>query len=197
MPMNLYQLHNLDLTSVPDDALFAMREAVRAELQRRGKYRHSRDQKVLSIIKNRHHSPRSPDRQKYLPALLADDWSKLYPLDKLCQERKYYVYAHLDSAAGRIDIGDLSFNGLPFYIGKGTGRRAYDLKRNEGHGAELRLMREFGRSPYEIVQILKDGLTEQEAYCLEAKLIHFFGTRFDGVKNGILVNLTKPPTPYQ
>ena len=194
--MNLFQISNLDLSKLPENALFAIKDAISAEIKRRGAYRFARDSRIHSIAKNRYKSAKSPDRQKYLPLLLNEDWSSFYPLDHLCQERKYYVYAHLDPSAGGMKIEDFSLNGLPFYIGKGTGDRAYDLKRNEGHGAVPRLMREMGVDAKDIVQIIRDDMTEQEALCLEAKLIHFFGTRFDGIKNGILVNLSKPKTPY-
>ena len=194
--MNLHELNEIDLKSLPEKALVAIREAVKEELKSRGKLKAFRDYKMHSLAKNRHHAVRSPDRIKYLPDLIAADWTDLYPHYLMSQERKFYVYAHVDISAGIVDLGEFVLKGLPFYIGKGAGNRAFDLKRNEGHGAELRSMRAQGRMAEEIVQILKSEMTEQEALCYEAKLIHFFGTRFDGVKNGLLVNLTKPVTPY-
>ena len=49
-----------------------------------------------------------------------------------------------------------------------------------------------GATPEKIVQILYSDLTECEALCIEAKLIHFFGTKFEHKRNGLLVNLDKP-----
>jgi hypothetical protein len=73
--------------------------------------------------------------------------------------RKFYVYAHVDTA------------GSVFYIGKGTGRRAWSPKRHlvwEKYVAE----RLGGR--YE-VKILHNGLTQDEAEAVEWELIDELG----------------------
>lgn len=194
--MNLHDLNSIKLEAVPDLALLSLKELIKLELKKRGRYKSFRTEKRNSLVKNRHHSINSPLRNKCLADVLMDDWSSVYPATRGSEEKKFYVYAHVDPIAGELNLGDMAFNGLPFYIGKGTGERAFDLKRNEGHGVELKILKDLGLHPESIVQIIKSGMTEQEAYCFEAKLIHFFGTRFDGVKNGLLVNLTKPPTPY-
>lgn len=69
------------------------------------------------------------------------------------EDRNYYVYAHY-----RLD------NFTPFYIGKGKGDRAYELKRNKHHDS---ITEKYGS----IVAIIKDGLTEEEAFELERDMI--------------------------
>lgn len=100
------------------------------------------------------------------------------PLD---ETPKYYVYAHLDTTK-RIAIGKdgrtsfaatLGMEFFPFYIGKGTGTRAYDINRNETHRKVRERLSLFGYAP--AVQILKDGLTEVQALSMESKLIDIFG----------------------
>jgi hypothetical protein len=41
----------------------------------------------------------------------------------------------------------------------------------------------------EIVHIIAEKLTENEAFELEAKLIYFFGTIYEEARNGVLLNL--------
>lgn len=89
----------------------------------------------------------------------------------------YYVYEHI-----RKD------NNIVFYVGKGRRERAYKSKRNEHHD---RIADKYGF----IVNIVKDGLTEEEAYKLENELI------YDYVFNkgyGIdIEGLRKPDSIYQ
>ncbi len=75
----------------------------------------------------------------------------------------YYVYAWL-----REDRQS------PFYLGKGTGRRAW---RSQSPGGDR-------------VQLIKVNLTQQEALDLEKTLIKFYGRQIDG---GILENVTNGP----
>lgn len=184
-----------NVEGLPDDILNSLYRILLNERDRRRSFR-IKDARDRVKLKNRVHSIKSPHRRKELAPLLEEDWSDLYPPKE--SERIYYVYAHVtpNQKAGKLDVPPFKFNGIPFYIGKGCGDRAYDLKRNEGHGQEIRRILSTGARPEEIVQIVKDGMTESEAFCLEAKLIYFFGTRFDGKNNGVLVNLTKPPTPF-
>jgi hypothetical protein len=69
--------------------------------------------------------------------------------------RRYYVYAHRD-AGGKI-----------FYVGKGTGDRAWSTDR---HGLWHRYVRERSGGRY-TVEILKGDLTECEAESLEGRII--------------------------
>lgn len=68
-------------------------------------------------------------------------------------DRSYYVYSHK-----RKDTGEV------FYYGKGKGRRAYEPWRNKWHDA---IVKKFGFE----VEILKSGLTDEEAKAEEIKLI--------------------------
>lgn len=77
----------------------------------------------------------------------------------------YYTYAYLRE------------DGSPYYIGKGTGRRAWD-KRHRVH-----LPTDLSR-----IQIIKDGLTDDEAKALEIELIAKYGRKDLGT--GILQNQT-------
>lgn len=93
------------------------------------------------------------------------------------EDKNFYVYEHI-----RND------NNTVFYVGKGRGKRAYYSRRNEHHDRIV--------DKYEFtVHIVKDNLTEQEAYDLEKELI------YDYVFNkgyGIdIEGLRKPDSIYQ
>lgn len=119
------------------------------------------------------------------------DISDLYKDIQLDTNPIYYVYAHcLDNkiAIGKDGVttwlASLGLNNMPFYIGKGTGNRAYNIDRNETH---RKVKQKLGAFNQEVkVQIIKDGLTELEALCLESKLIDILGVMGKG---GRLVNL--------
>lgn len=191
--MNLKDLLEVDVQRLPDEVINMLYSALLKEKNRRRLSVISLHRKH-EVLKNRAHSIKSPHRGKELASLIEADWSNIYAADQ--SDRCFYVYAHVDPKAGRLKTPPYQFNGMPFYIGKGTGQRAYDLKRNEGHGAELRRLLSLGVQSQEIVQVVAENLSESEALCLESKLIYFFGTRFDGRVNGLLVNLTRPPTPF-
>ena len=92
---------------------------------------------------------------------------------------KYYVYAYLNPLEeGIYNSSVVSFLAKPFYIGKGVGDRLFDhLKdarptRKYKHSHKLntiRLIQSLGLNP-KIVKI-SEGLTEDDALCLELKLI--------------------------
>ena len=69
------------------------------------------------------------------------------------ENREFYVYEHI-----RLD------NMTCFYIGKGKGERAYELERNDHHD---NISNMCGHA----VLIIKDNLTEEEAFELERDII--------------------------
>ena len=72
------------------------------------------------------------------------------------EDKSYYVYEHI-----RLDSMTC------FYVGKGKRDRAYLLNRNEHHD---RISEKYGH----IVVIVKDCLTEQQAFELEKDLIDYY-----------------------
>ncbi len=115
----------------------------------------------------------------------------------------YYVYAHLNPFAKlsvKEDVKHLFLAtafGLqwePFYIGKGTGERCFDLARNDGHRKLRSSIIERGKDAC-IVKI-RDGLNEAAALSLEGKLIDILGVKSLS-KHGILVNLDEGARPDQ
>jgi hypothetical protein len=96
--------------------------------------------------------------------------------------RKYCVYVFIDQQTGE-----------PIYIGKGDAGRAREHARpaalaihedNYFH-RRLDILLQAGKPPK--VELIKDSLTEEEAACSEAVLIHLIGTR--ATKTGPLYNL--------
>jgi hypothetical protein len=77
----------------------------------------------------------------------------------------FYVYAYLRE------------DGTPYYIGKGKGNRAWSKK----HNVHLPTNQSH-------ILIIKENLSEQEAFEREIKLIKFYGRKDNGT--GILRNLT-------
>ena len=113
--------------------------------------------------------------------------------------KDYYVYMHLDPSDGGYETNDgVKFSGTPFYIGKGTGKRAYSKNRSKPHTKLINGILYKGYGINDICHIFKDGLNEQEAMELESKIINYFGCRselhslkkpyFSGEMSGILIN---------
>lgn len=91
----------------------------------------------------------------------------------------YYVYAYLNPLEEGIYNSNIaSFLAKPFYIGKGIGDRLYDhlkdarLTRKHKNSHKLntiRLIQSSGLNP--IIVKIREGLSENEALCLELELI--------------------------
>ena len=80
--------------------------------------------------------------------------------------KEYYTYAYVRE------------DGTPYYIGKGRGRRAYT---NDN--------RSCPRPDRDRIKILKENLTEEEAFLHEREMIQHYGRKDIGT--GILRNLTE------
>ena len=98
------------------------------------------------------------------------------------ENREFYVYVHI-----RLD------NNTVFYVGKGTKNRAYNLDRGDFHNS---VREKYGCR----VEIIKDNLTESQAFRLESKMIKYYvltlgyGIPIDGYRdfsnNKYLTNFT-------
>lgn len=120
------------------------------------------------------------------------DISAIYAGLSLDKSPIYYVYTHSDPStkitAGRYGrstfAATIGLTKLPFYIGKGTGNRAYELTRNETHRKFRQTLHKFDKEIE--VSIIKANLSELDALMMESKLIDIFGIISTG---GNLVNL--------
>ncbi|MCL4526704.1 MAG: GIY-YIG nuclease family protein [Gammaproteobacteria bacterium] len=93
----------------------------------------------------------------------------------------FYIYALKDPR---------SSPARPFYIGKGTGNRAWDHTLRVDATRKGRRIAEIQEQGYEVVTaVLADELTEAQALKLEAELIAAFGTEDTG---GLLTNSVMP-----
>lgn len=201
-------LYGIDFASAPGEMLDALYDAVTAEYRRRktnllvmtagglseirkDRRRKMRAENESGLWSNTHEFHDAFNR------LMAQDWLQYFPVGD--EERRYYVYMHLEPSddVWMVKSASIKFEaaGVPFYIGKGTGQRAFQLTRNDGHGAILRRLKRAGVDPSKIVKIVADGLTERESLALEAKLVHFFGSRYDTDDPGLLVNLRTDDGP--
>lgn len=204
--VDLTAISQIPLKNLPTEVLVSLRENIRKELGKRALGGENVERhKGFSGLYGRGRATFGAEaeeakgfRKRFgsLDALMREDWCHLFPSG--CDERRFYVYAHVDPRQPPVKwAGEfpLQMPGRPFYVGKGAGRRAWELSRNEGHGVELRQLRELGIADSEIVCIVRDGLTEREALEMESKLIYFFGTKFESGRKGILVNLDFPARP--
>lgn len=77
-----------------------------------------------------------------------------------------------------------------FYIGKGTGNRAWEHQSNIDDSEKGITISEIISSGHKVIHtIISDNLSEQQALKIEAELISAFGIRSQG---GLLTNKVKP-----
>jgi hypothetical protein len=136
------------------------------------------------------------ERLRYLPCVLAQNWESVFPYGDN-SVRQFYVYAHVDPREASTALPSLTtiLTGGPFYIGKGSKNRAWDLKRNQGHGKYIAHIRAAGFPDSSMVNIIENNLTEREALVFEAKLIYILGSIYDERVKGCLVNLADHVRP--
>lgn len=106
-------------------------------------------------------------------------------INKNKNEKKYYVYMFFDAnEITNIDIANIHFDYIPFYIGKGKNERYNDINNRDknlvNHVNNLKDKNQFG------IKILIDNLSEIDAYHYEQIFINNFGKLCDGT--GILYN---------
>jgi hypothetical protein len=119
------------------------------------------------------------------------DISSIYEDLELSNEKKYFVYAHLNplfdldlEKAKDAFAASLGMEYVPFYIGKGVNDRDKNSRRNETHRKILQSINSLNEK--HIVFRVKGSLTEAEAFQAESKLIDIFGLLTNG---GLLTNL--------
>ena len=133
-------------------------------------------EKELKVMEEREIITTEEDIDKNNPAYFENNENKNN------ENREFYVYEHI-----RLD------NNTCFYVGKGKGERAYDLERNDHHN---NISNRHGHA----VLIIKDNLTEEEAFELERDTIEDYvfnlgyGIDIDGYRdysnNKYLTNMT-------
>lgn len=80
----------------------------------------------------------------------------------------------------------------PFYIGKGTGNRAYEHQNEVSDSDKSYVIQEIHDAGFKVLHtVISDNLTEEQALKIEAELISAFGIRSQG---GLLTNRIRPNT---
>jgi hypothetical protein len=78
----------------------------------------------------------------------------------------------------------------PFYIGKGTGNRAWEHQTKIDDSEKGEVIKGIHEAGYSVLHtVMADNLTEEQALKLEAELISAFGVRKHG---GLLTNKVRP-----
>lgn len=96
-------------------------------------------------------------------------------------QNPFYVYALKDPRTNPL---------RPFYIGKGTGIRAWEHEINEDDTEKGRIIKAIHEAGDKVIHsIILDNLTEEQSLKVEAELISMFGILSQG---GILANRVKP-----
>ncbi|MDR0770376.1 MAG: GIY-YIG nuclease family protein [Burkholderiales bacterium] len=99
------------------------------------------------------------------------------------EKQPFYVYALKDPREKPAK---------PFYIGKGTGNRAWEHTLAPDDSEKGKVIKEIQKNGLKTIHtVLVDGLAEEQALKIEAELIAAFGIRSQG---GLLTNVVRPIT---
>lgn len=102
-------------------------------------------------------------------------------MEEVSASRSFYVYALKDPT---------SSPAFPFYVGKGTGVRAWEHELHPDHSAKGERIQAIQNAGREVSVVkLVEHLTEEQALKVEAELISAFGTVATG---GLLTNSVVP-----
>lgn len=112
-------------------------------------------------------------------------------------EQIFYVYVYIDPRKPTMQYGDFTFQGEPFYVGKGKGKRAWihlreslSTTHNTLKVQKIQRIIQAGCSPS--IVFVQENMVEEHALELEKKLIVAIGTKWNiqGIGRGPLCNMT-------
>lgn len=115
----------------------------------------------------------------------------------------FYVYVYIDPRKEPVTINGYTFQGEPFYIGKGKAKRAWAHLRESGSRVvntlkhnKIQRIRASGEEP--IVELMVTDLSEDHAHMLEREWITAIGTKWTiaDVPRGPLTNMTSGGEGY-